>query len=167
MDWLQQGWWNASLYIFCLQTLTWGCTQEFYSPNHMFRINKQLLNPTNMHMTWQNIPCHVMEYSPHHLKFSTWKMNITRIFHDMAYNIFEDFVLFKWPGSLAHLLTSLEILCGHMVVETMGVLALFLSFSNYVTTTCVHNMLALMLDLRVKRLKCVMLIFLAMTKQNF
>jgi hypothetical protein len=28
----------------------------------MLKVNKQLLNPINMHMTWQNIPCHVMEY---------------------------------------------------------------------------------------------------------
>jgi hypothetical protein len=39
---------------------------------------------------------------------------------------FEDFVLLKWAGSLVHLLTPLEILYGHMVVATMGVLPLFI-----------------------------------------
>ncbi len=50
---------------------------------------------------------------------------------------------------------ELEILHGHMVVETMNVLVFFLSFLEFVTTTNVHNMLALILDPRFKRLKCV------------
>jgi hypothetical protein len=35
----------------------------------MLKVNKPLLNPTNMHMTWQNIPCHVMEYFATSSKF--------------------------------------------------------------------------------------------------
>ncbi len=130
--WLQQGWWNASLYIFCFQTFTWNCTQELYSPNHMFKVNKQLLSPTSMHMTWQNIPCHVMEY------FSI----SPKIFHmenEYNKNIPSHGMEYFWRFC-PHLLISLEILYGHMVVETMGVLALFYHFWNtlqlHVFTIC-------------------------------
>ncbi len=50
---------------------------------------------------------------------------------------------------------ELEILYRHMVAKKMGVLAHFLSFMEFVTPIGAHNMLALMLDLRFKGLKCV------------
>jgi hypothetical protein len=50
---------------------------------------------------------------------------------------------------------ELEILYRHMVAKTMGVLAHFLSFMEYVTTIGAYNMLVLMLDLKFKGLKCV------------
>jgi len=61
---------------------------------------------------------------------------------------------------------ELKILYGHMATKTMGVLAHFLSFMEYVTTIGAHNMLALMLDLRFKRLKCV-IDFLGYNKAKF
>jgi hypothetical protein len=36
---------------------------------------------------------------PHHLTFSMWNMNIPRIFHDITWNIFKDFILLKWASS--------------------------------------------------------------------
>jgi hypothetical protein len=42
-----------------------------------------------------------------------------------------------------------------MAVKALGVLAHFLSFMEFVTTISAHNMLALMLDLKFKGLKCV------------
>ncbi len=50
---------------------------------------------------------------------------------------------------------ELEILYGHMATKTLGVLAHFLSFMEFVMTIGAHNMLALMLDLKFKGLKCV------------
>jgi hypothetical protein len=44
---------------------------------------------------------------PRHLKISTWKMNISRIFHGMAWNVLKDFVLLMWGYSFAHRLLSL------------------------------------------------------------
>jgi hypothetical protein len=54
---------------------------------------------------------------------------------------------------------ELKILYGHMVTEIVGVLALLLSFMEFVTTEGAHNMLAFMLDLRFKGLKCVIKFF--------
>jgi hypothetical protein len=36
-----------------------------------------------------------MEYFATSLEISTWKNNIPKIFHDMAWNILEDYVLLK------------------------------------------------------------------------
>jgi hypothetical protein len=41
---------------------------------------------------------------------------------------------------------ELEIVYGHMTIETLDLLAPFLSFMDSITTTCAHNMLALMMD---------------------
>ncbi len=41
---------------------------------------------------------------------------------------------------------EIEIVYGHMTIETLDLLAPFLSFMDSITTTCAHNMLALMMD---------------------
>jgi hypothetical protein len=62
----------------------------------MFKVNKPLLIPKKIKcdIAKYSMPCQQTNILPCHLKFATWKKK-PRIFHDMAWNILEEFFLLK------------------------------------------------------------------------
>ncbi len=91
--------------FFCFQTFTLGYNRKLYLPNPCSESINHHCSQKNMQVTWQNIPCHAMVYFAMSFKVCHVENNIPRIFHDIAWNIFENSLLFKWVGSHVHLLT--------------------------------------------------------------
>jgi hypothetical protein len=60
----------------------------------MFTICKPLLILQQItHVTWHNIPWHVVKYFVTSHTIFMWQTNILGIFHDMPWNIFQRFLL--------------------------------------------------------------------------